>query len=301
MGTIIGIFIAALFAGFVTIGIRIALQKEGTRNLRVSDLLFGSIVGGLVGMVILAIASFTTISASHVGVVSKFGQVQEGVLTEGAHFVNPLSKVTQVSTGLQTLVAKNASTATTDLQQVSTDISMNFRVRANGAHALYRLDPTLDYEQGYVGPAMYEVFKAVGGHYRAEELVTKRAEVSAAIVEALRQKLAKYQIEVVDVNIVNFHFSKAFDESIESKVVATQKAEQAQRDLERTKYEGEQKVVTAKAEAEAIRIQSQAVQAQGGASYIELKRIEKWDGRLPLVSSGNSGMMFQIPPGVIQK
>lgn len=60
-------------------------------------------------------------------------------------------------------------------------------------------------------------------------------------------------------------------------------------------------IATEKAEAEAIRIQSQAVQAQGGASYIELKRIEKWDGRLPLVSSGNSGMMFQIPPGVIQK
>lgn len=37
----------------------------------------------------------------------------------------------------------------------------------------------------------------------------------------------------------------------------------------------------AQAEAQTIRIQSEAVRAQGGKEYVSLKAIEKWDGALP--------------------
>jgi uncharacterized membrane protein YqiK len=39
--------------------------------------------------------------------------------------------------------------------------------------------------------------------------------------------------------------------------------------------------VEATAEAEAIKIQAEAIQQQGGASYVNLKAVEKWDGHLP--------------------
>ena len=48
----------------------------------------------------------------------------------------------------------------------------------------------------------------------------------------------------------------------------------------------------ATAEAEAIRIQAQAIQSQGGAEYVNLKAIEKWDGGLPQYLGGNTPIPF---------
>ena len=38
----------------------------------------------------------------------------------------------------------------------------------------------------------------------------------------------------------------------------------------------------AKGEAEAIKIQAQAINSQGGADYVQLKTVEKWNGVLPI-------------------
>lgn len=48
----------------------------------------------------------------------------------------------------------------------------------------------------------------------------------------------------------------------------------------------------AKGEAEAIRIQAQAIQSQGGKEYVNLKTIEKWDGRLPINLYGSAPIPF---------
>ena len=47
-------------------------------------------------------------------------------------------------------------------------------------------------------------------------------------------------------------------------------------------------------EAKTIQIQAQAIQAQGGAAYVQLKSIEKWDGKLPQVSGGGTPFV-QLP------
>ena len=47
----------------------------------------------------------------------------------------------------------------------------------------------------------------------------------------------------------------------------------------------------AKADAEAIRIQTKAIAESGGENYVKLKQIEKWDGRLPNYM-GNVPMIF---------
>jgi len=74
--------------------------------------------------------------------------------------------------------------------------------------------------------------------------------------------------------------------------VAEQKALTAKNNLERIKVEAEQKIAQARGEAEAIRIQADAIRAQGGKEYVNLKAIEKWDGRLPTYTGGNGPMPF---------
>jgi regulator of protease activity HflC (stomatin/prohibitin superfamily) len=61
---------------------------------------------------------------------------------------------------------------------------------------------------------------------------------------------------------VNFDFSNSFDASIETKVKAEQDALTQKNKLEQVKYEAQQQIERAKAEAETIRIQAEAIQKQ---------------------------------------
>jgi prohibitin 2 len=53
------------------------------------------------------------------------------------------------------------------------------------------------------------------------------------------------------------------------------------------KFEAESRIAQAEGEAKAIAIQAAAVDKQGGAGYVQLQAIEKWNGVLPqYVTSG---------------
>ena len=96
-------------------------------------------------------------------------------------------------------------------------------------------------------------------------------------------KLTPIGIKTEAVNIVNFEFSEVFNQAIEAKVTAEQNALAAKNKLEQVKYEADQNVTKADGEAKAIAIQAEAIEAQGGAAYIQLKALEKWDGKLPQI------------------
>lgn len=238
--------------------------------------------------VAFAFSMFTTVSASKLGVVTTFGKVSQEVLTEGAHFVAPWQRVHEVYTGMDVAAAEKSQAASRDLQSVHSDLTVNFHVNADKARELYQLNPGLLYKDAFVVPAMHEVFKAIIARYTAEELVTKRQEVSASITDALNARLAQYHLSAQTVNLVNFGFSQAFDKAIEEKVTASQKAETAKRNLERVKFEGESRIAQATAEAQAIAIQAKAITSQGGAEYVQLQAIAKWDGKLPATNAGGT-------------
>ena len=58
----------------------------------------------------------------------------------------------------------------------------------------------------------------------------------------------------------------------------------------------EQRIAQANGEAAAIRIQAEAIQQQGGAAYIQLKWIERWDGKQPMYMLGGATPLISIPP-----
>lgn len=256
-----------------------------------------NIAAGAIAAVVVAIggllfACFTQVSASHIGVVTTFGQIQAETLPEGPHLVNPVSRVAEVFTGVGVAKVEKAQAASKDLQSVHTDLTMNYRVDPAKARALYAMTPSLDYEAAYIQPAMQEVFKAVVSRYTAEELVTKRHLVSTDIQNALVSKLSAYGFLIRDINITGFAFSKAFDEAIEAKVTASQKAEQAERDLQRVKFEADQKIAQAQGEAKAIAIQAEAIKTTGGEEYLRLQAINRWDGKLPTYMTSGAPLPF---------
>ena len=257
--------------------------------------LFVGIVSGVAFFLFTIVAAaFTVISAGHTGVQVTFGEVNMTPLSEGVHFVNPLSSIKDVDVRLQKSQLSGASAGTKDLQQVHTDIVVQYRLNAAKVPHIYK-EFGLNVDDKVLGPGINEAFKSITGHYTSEELITKRDEVSLAITEHLRAKMAPFNIDVSGVSLVNFGFSPEYQKAIESKVIATQNKLKAEQDLERIKVEANSRIAQAKGEAEAISIQAQAIQSNGGANYVQLQWIDKWDGKLPTtVLGGDTKTMMSI-------
>ena len=248
----------------------------------------------IVGIVLgVAFASFTIISAGHQGVQVTLGQVNMVTLNEGLHIINPVSTVSEVSVRVTKAELQQASAGTKDLQVVHTNIVVNYRLDGSKVAHVYK-EFGLELEDKILMPAVNESFKATTAHYNSEELVTKRDEVSKAIHQALQTKVSKYGLIVSEISLVNFGFSADYQAAIERKVIATQQKLKAEQDLQRITIEADQAVAKAKGEAEAIRIQAQAINAQGGKDYVQLQAIGKWNGELPKYMMGGAVPMINI-------
>lgn len=277
------IMMSVLVAIAVTIASRIILKSFA----------YGGIGGALLVFAVIILESFTIVSPGHVGVQVTLGEVNSSALSEGVHFVNPISSVRNVDVRLQRAELKGASAGTKDLQQVHTDIVVNYRLSGQKVPHIYK-EFGLDVDTKVLGPAINEAFKAVTAKYTSEELITKRDEVSMGITQHVSNKVAPFDITVSNVSLVNFGFSAEYQKAIEAKVIATQAKLKAEQDLERIKVEAASRIAQAEGEAKAIAIQAQAITSNGGAQYVQLQAIEKWDGKLPNTMLGNSTPFINV-------
>ena len=245
----------------------------------------GILAAVVIFAIYLAFESFTIVSAGKVGVQVTLGKVHPEVLTEGVQFVNPISDVKTIDVRLQKAQLPNASAGTKDLQQVHTDIVVNFRLDPQKVPYIYK-EFGFNVDEKVLGPGINEAFKSVTGHYTSEELVTKRDLVSQEILQHLVTKMAPFNITVSNISLVNFGFSPEYQKAIEAKVISVQQTAKAQQDLERIKVEAASRIAQADGEAKAIAIQAAAIQSNGGANYVALQWIEKWNGALPSTMLG---------------
>ena len=211
------------------------------------------------------------------------GKVNSTVYTDGLHFKTPFI-TKSVKYNIQTQKAEWVTEASSkDLQTVDATIVVNYKFKESEVVNLYKnVGREEKVQEKVLEPAIQEVFKSVVAKFSAEQLITERSAVSKEIEDALNKKLDAYGIQIQSFNIVNFNFSKSFNDAIEAKVTAEQNALAEKNKLEQVKYEAEQKVVAAEAQAKAIEIQAKAIQNQWGAEYVKLKWIERWDGKLPV-------------------
>lgn len=230
------------------------------------------------------------IGAGERGVVLNFGAVQPYVRGEGLHFRIPIMQhVIPIDVKVQK-ASTDATASSSNLQEVSSTVAINYHIIPDKVNIVYQTIG-IEFKERIIDPAVQEVVKAVSARYTAEDLITKRSAVSDAMKSTLTERLLVHNIAVDAFSIVGFSFSKIYMEAIESKQTAEQLAMKAQRDLERIKIEAEQKITSAKAEAEALRLQRENI----SPDLIELRKIEanlkaieKWNGILPQVTGSGS-------------
>jgi len=281
---------AAIFLYFMSINTRTNTGHETTYPFRKLVALPFLLV-----VAVIAFESITIVPPGHVGVQVTLGKTNlDNVLTEGVTFVNPISSVKNVNVQLQRAELEAQNAGTTDMQQVHTDIVVNYRLTANMVPTIYK-EFGLNVADKVLAPAISESFKTVTGQYTSQELISKREEVSGKILERLQAKVTPFDITVSNISLVNFGFSKIYQDSIDAKMVATQTKLKAEQDLQRIEIEAKSRIAQAEGEAKAIKIQAEAIQSNGGQAYVQLQWIDKWDGKMPnTVVNGSQGMMLNL-------
>jgi prohibitin 2 len=231
---------------------------------------------------------FVIVGAGERGVVfNQLHGVEDKILSEGFSFIIPIiERVIKMDVRIRKSDTRSTG-ASKDLQTVATEIVLNYHLFPDRVNKVYQTIG-LEYEKRIIDPAVQEIVKAVTAKFTAEELITKRQFVKDEIKTALHERLMSSHISLDELNITDFQFSKGFNEAIEAKQTAEQLALKAQRDLERVKIEGQQKVVQAKAEAESQRIQKETI----SPIILQLRAIEKWDGKFPQVIGGSGALPF---------
>lgn len=254
-------------------------------------------------VIVIAANCLTIVQPGHTGVVVTLGRVDDNVMQEGLHFKIPFVQNVVMIDNRITKLEVDTEAFSSDLQTVETTLAINYRVDTSKSYSIYK-NIGGSYETVLVVPAVNEVLKAIAAKYTAEQSVTNRTLISDGLVDGLNEKLNDIGLFVTDVNIINFDFSEAFITAIEEKQVAQQQ-------LLKAETEKQTRITNAEAEAEAMKVRAQAeadammlkAEAEAKANQviadsltpdlINYHKIDKWDGKLPVVTGG-SGTFIDI-------
>lgn len=200
------------------------------------------------------------------------GGILPDVIDEGTHFLIPVIQ-RPVILDVRTRPREIPSvTGTKDLQMVNIKLRVLWRPVIEELPRLYRELGT-DFDERVLPSIGNEVLKSVVAQYNAEELLSKRAEVSARIKSELQKRGAHFHLKLDDVAITHLTFGREFMRAIESKQVASQEAERQQFVVKRAEQERQAVVTRAQGEAEAAQIITEAMELTGNA-IIEVRRID---------------------------
>ena len=260
----------------------------------VAALVIGAIIL-LVGMIML-FASTSIVPTGHIGVVTLYSKVQDKYLDAGFHWVKPfVEDVHDVDIRTQKY-SNTVEGSAKDLQIVNITMSINYQIKPEKVTELYA-KVGKDYSNIILNPALQSSLKASMAQFTAEEMITKRAEVSNTITKELNESLDNYFL-ISAVNLENIDFTDEYNKAIEAKTTNQQKAEAEKAKLEITKVQNEQKINTAEAEAKVRELQSKSVTDKSLEQLkLEIQRelIQKWNGQFPTTMLGdNPNMLFNL-------
>jgi prohibitin 1 len=232
------------------------------------------------------------------------GGVLPKVVGEGTHFMIPVIQrpiVMDVRTKPREIPSV---TGTKDLQMVNIKMRVLWRPIVEELPILYRELGT-DFDERVLPSIGNEVLKSVVAQYNAEELLSKREEVSHRIMEEMTKRAKTFHLLLDDVAITHLTFGREFTKAIEQKQVAYQESERQAFVVLRAEQERQAVVMRAEGEAEAALIITKAMEKTGNA-IVEVRRIDAAkeiaaklaNSRnvvyLPNQSGGSGGLLMNI-------
>lgn len=195
-----------------------------------------------------------------------------------------------------------------DRMQIAADISVGYQVQPDKAAAFYlkfRSDDLETFTNGIMRNWAREKFDNVAGRYSINQIMGDNAEFLGEVRSALQKEL-----DPIGITLIQFGFIGAprppasVGESINLAVQATQIAQQKQNELIQVQADANKEVARAEGDAKATITRAEA-QARANRllaesitpTLVEYRKLEKWDGKLPEVQTGNGGGVLLNLPG----
>lgn len=247
----------------------------------------------------ITLSSFFTVGQNEAAVVTRFGKV-EYVADPGLHFKNPITNsVKPYRTDIAEVhPSKGVNTYTADNQEVDVTFTVFYRIPEKNVEFVFTNNR--DYEDRLFAITV-DRLKAAMGQVNVQILAEKRGELRDTIKATLVKDAAPLGIEVTDFQLTDLQYTDAFRQAVNN--AAVQKAnieaveyqrQQAQKNAETAaitaKGVADARVLQAQSEAKATQLQGEAqaaaIRAQADAlkanpDLVNLRKAERWDGKLP--------------------
>lgn len=228
----------------------------------------------------LSACGFEIVDTGNRGIKTRFGEIVGEPLPEGLYFYNPFTTSIGEFSVRQEKWADKTVIFTRDTQQVDVEFAIVYYADPNYVHTLYK-EVGSEYQLGekIIKPVVLGSIKDAIGEVIADELVSKRESVTKAALKEVQENLREKHVIVTDLQFTNLDFDAAYEQAVEQKVVAIQTAQKAKNETVTIQEQARQTVMSAQAEAEAMKIKSAALAQNKG--LVEFEAVQKWDGKLP--------------------
>lgn len=295
---------------FLIIGFGAMIGATGPRE-KLSKLVGSACL--LLALICVLLATIITVPAGHVKVATLFGKVQDDTYREGLHVVNPLLEFTAFDLRQKTH-KETAGIPAEDKLITTMDVSVQYRTIGDMAPDILRnTGTTQSLIQVHLIPKLRSILREQGkGVEKSQDFF--RESIQRQLQETLQIGLAEYlapkgiQVETVLIRDV------VLPQVIRTAITETKRREQEvlkqQAELERFATEQDQKVKQAESELRAAKLEAQKIKALADAeaykidvinrtlakspNYIELKKVEQWNGKLPVYTGGDNIPMIDL-------
>jgi regulator of protease activity HflC (stomatin/prohibitin superfamily) len=289
---IFGFITAALFIAGGVGAVLWAIKSEDTKG-KTPKASIALLIVCILGFLIIPF-SFHTIQTGELAVVKQLGEAKYE-RSAGTYFdLWVISSYQKYDCKVQNIDIATA-TYSSDAQTMDIAMTIQYQILSDKATDICKQYGSLDALQGRIQTIAIEKAKAVLSAHKAMDIIANRAAMSPAIEETIRAAVGEnYFVNIVAVVVTNIDFSDAFEQAVENKMIAEQnqlKAEyENQQKVAQAQAEADAKIIAAEAEAKANELLEKSLTDQ----ILESKYLDKWNGSLPQVVSGDSGLMFSI-------
>jgi regulator of protease activity HflC (stomatin/prohibitin superfamily) len=290
------------------------------------------VIGLLVGAWLVAsfLVGVTRIEAGYVGIEVNLAGSQRGAseipVRTGWVLYSPLTtQVIEFPTYVQTVKWTRDSSEghpfneemgfnSKEGMEIFADVSLSYAIEANRVpdfYVKYRVNQLDTFTHGILRDIVRNSLNEVASTYTVEDIYgEEKAEFLGRVEQQIQTKVANVGVGVQQFGFIGApRVPSVIAQAITAKAQAIQEAERAKNEPATTQAEAAKKIAEAEGDAK-----SSVTRAQGEADanrirqnsltpqLLELRRlenqralIEKWNGQLPTVETGQNGLMLQLP------
>lgn len=253
-------------------------------------------------LIIFCILGIRIVRPIHVGIVERFGKYNR-TITAGFNWIIPfVERDITVTITEQTVDVPKQHVITKDNVSLAVDGIVYIKV-LDPKNSLYSV---MHYKTALISLSQ-TTLRSIIGTMKLDECLNNRELINAKILSQLDKECKNWSVDILRMeiqsldppaSILNAMESEMKAERMKRSIIISSEAtllesqNLANAEIEKSRGIAESLKITASAESKAIEVIDEKLQKS--KNYIEYKKIDKWDGVVPKVTSTNGGIIVDL-------